>query len=160
LDEASECPWDAETEHACFKPAALRMALNKSLTVLSPYWNMTNKKPWPSRFVIEPAKGTYAATINRAAMMLLAMSFKPALKSSLIKEVTAAVEARGGRVDDHCFMKFDLRAVFEAIVERAMAILSAALRERLPGIADEIDEAFAARLHHLLGSMTQLFPTV
>jgi hypothetical protein len=106
------------------------------------------------------AEGSYAAAINRAAMLLLAMSFRPELKSPLIEEVMAAVEIRGGRVDDRWFMKFDLRAVFEAIVERAMAILSAALRQRLPGIADEIDAAFGDRLHTLLGSIAELVPTL
>ena len=54
----------------------------------------------------------------------------------------------------------DLRAVFEEIVEKAMAILSAALRERLPGIADEIDDSFSDRLHTLLAAFAPLFPTV
>jgi hypothetical protein len=110
--------------------------------------------------LFECAEAGYAEAISRAAMMLLAMSFRPDLKSSLIEEVAAAVEMRGGRIDDQCFIKFDLRAVFEEIVERTMVILSAALRERLPGIADEIDEAFADRLRTLLNSLAPLFPTV
>jgi hypothetical protein len=112
------------------------------------------------RPLFQPAEGTYAKAIARAAMMLLAMSFRPDLKSSLIEEVIAAVEMRGGRIDDRCFVKFDLRAVFEEIVEKAMAILSAALRERLPGIADEIDDSFSDRLHTLLAAFAPLFPTV
>jgi hypothetical protein len=105
------------------------------------------------------ANGDYAATINRAAMMLLAMCFKPDLELALVGAVTAAVEARGGRIDRTLFLKFDLKAVTEEIAERAMAILSAALRERLPGIADEMDEAFGDRLRFLLGRVAQLFPT-
>jgi hypothetical protein len=112
------------------------------------------------RPLFQPAEGTYAKTIARAAMMLVAMSFRPTLKSSLIDEVTAAVEMRGGRIDDRCFTRFDLRAVFDEIVEKAMAILSAALRERLPGIADEIDDSFSDRLHTLLAALAPSFPTV
>lgn len=106
------------------------------------------------------AENSYAAAINRAAMMLLAMSFRPDLQSSLVDAVTAAVVERGGRIDDHWLIKFDLRAVFDAIAERATAILSAALRERLPGVADELDEAFGKNLRILLGSFAQLFPTL
>jgi hypothetical protein len=50
--------------------------------------------------------------------------------------------------------------VFEEIVERAMAILSAAVRQRLPGIADEMDDAFGDRLRILLASIAKLFPTL
>jgi hypothetical protein len=106
------------------------------------------------------AEGAYAEAINRAAMMLVAMSFRPELESSLIEELGEAVGLRGGRIDDQWFVKFDLRAVSEEIVERAMSILSAALRERLPGIADEIDEAFGDRLRSLLGSIAQSLPTL
>ena len=102
----------------------------------------------------------YAETINRAATMLLAMTFKPRLKSSLIDEVIAAVALRGGRIDDLWLIPRDLRAVSEDVVERAMAILSAALRQRLPGIADEIDEAFGNRLRRLLVSIEHFFPTL
>jgi hypothetical protein len=38
--------------------------------------------------------------------------------------------------------------------------LSAALRERLPGIADEMDEAFGDQLRTLLASTARLFPTL
>ena len=93
-------------------------------------------------------------------MLLLAMSFRPDLKASLVDEVAAAVEARGGRIDSEWFVRFDLRAVFEEIVERAMAILSAAVRQRLPGIADEMDDAFGDRLRILLASIAKLFPTL
>ncbi len=93
-------------------------------------------------------------------MLLLAMSFRPDLKASLVDEVAAAVEARGGRIDGEWFVRFDLRAVFEEIVERAMAILSAAVRQRLPGIADEMDDAFGDRLRILLASIAKLFPTL
>ena len=102
----------------------------------------------------------YADAINRSAMMLVAMSFRPDLKPSLVNEVAAAVVVRGGQVEGRRLSKFDLHTVFDEIVERAMAILSAALRERLPGIADEIDGAFGDRLRILLGSMTTLFPTL
>ena len=89
-------------------------------------------------------------------MMLLAMSATPDLKSSLIDEVIKAIEC-GGRVDEW-LISFDLRAVIEEIVERAMTILSAALRERLPGIADEMDEAFGNKLRMLLASIVQPLP--
>jgi hypothetical protein len=110
--------------------------------------------------MFEPAESAYAETINRAAMMLLAMSFKPDLRSSLVDEVATAIDVRGGRIDGQWYIKIDLRAVCEEIVERAMAILSAALRERLPGIADEMDEAFGDRLRTLLASIARLFPTL
>ncbi len=106
-----------------------------------------------------PAEDTYSETINRAAMMLLAMSFKPALKSSLINEVIAAIQLRGGRIDDRWVIEFYLRDVFDEIVVRAMAILSVALRERLPGIADEMDEAFSDKLRALLASFAHELPT-
>jgi hypothetical protein len=104
--------------------------------------------------------GIYADAINRAAMMLVAMSARPDLESSLVDEITAAVIVRGGQIDGLWLTAFDLRAVFEEIAERTTAILSAALRERLPGIADEIDETFGKQLRRLLGSMTPLFPTL
>jgi hypothetical protein len=102
----------------------------------------------------------YADTINRAAMMLLAMTFRPKLKSSLIDEVIAAVVIRGGQIDGRWLIKLDLHDAFEAVVERAMVILSAALRERLPGIADEMDDAFGDKLRRLLGSIEHFFPTL
>lgn len=108
----------------------------------------------------QSVEGAYAETINRAAMMLVAMSFRPGLKSSLIEEFAEAVGLRGGCIDDQWFIKFDLHAVSGEIVEQAMSILSAALRERLPGIADEMDEAFGDRLRTLLGSIAQSFPTL
>jgi hypothetical protein len=104
--------------------------------------------------------GIYDDAINRAAMMLVAMSVRPNLQSLLVDEVAAAVIVRAGLIDGHWLTKFDLHAVFEEIVERTMAILSAALRQRLPGIADEIDEALGDQLRLLLGSMTPLFPTL
>ncbi|MGA2892276.1 MAG: hypothetical protein ABSE22_05360 [Xanthobacteraceae bacterium] len=108
----------------------------------------------------KPSNGIYAETITRAAMLLLAMSYRPDLEASLVNEVAAAVEARGGRIDGKWFVRFDLRAVFEEIVERAMAILSAAVRQRLPGIADEMDEAFGDQLRILLASAAKLLPTL
>ena len=93
-------------------------------------------------------------------MKLLAMSFRPDLKPSLIDEIVAAVAIRGGRIDDQWFANFDLRAVFEEIAERTMTILSIALRERLPNIADEMDEAFGERLRNLLASFAHLFPAL
>jgi hypothetical protein len=102
----------------------------------------------------------YNETINRAAMMLLAMTFKPKLRSSLIDEVITAVDIRGGRIDGLWIIKCDLRDAFENVVARAMKILSAALRQRLPGIADEMDEAFSHRLRLLLASIEHFFPTL
>jgi hypothetical protein len=105
----------------------------------------------------KPLECTYAETINRAAMKLLAMSFKPDLKASLIDEVAAAVEIRGGRIDDQ-WSNFDLDAVFGDVTERTMTILSLALRARLPNIADEMDEAFGESLRNLLASFAHPFP--
>lgn len=104
--------------------------------------------------------GIYADAINQAAMMLVAMSVRPNLKPALVNEVTAAVIIRGGRIDGRWYTKFDLGAVFDEIVTRAMAILSAALRERLPGIADEMDDAFGPKLRRLLEPIAQSFPTL
>src|SRR5580658_586625 len=92
------------------------------------------------RFMSEPSG--YAESIDRAAIMLLAMSFRPDLKSSLIDDIATAVAMRGGRVDGYWFSKFDLTAVFDWIADRTMTILSTAIRERLPEVADEMDEAF------------------
>jgi len=92
------------------------------------------------RFMSEPSG--YAESIDRAAIMLLAMSFRPDLKSSLIDDIATAVAIRGGRIDGHWFSKFDLTAVFDGIADRTITILSAAIRERLPEVADEMDEAF------------------
>jgi hypothetical protein len=108
----------------------------------------------------EPAEYSYAETINRAALKLLAMSFEPDLKTSLIGEIAAAVAMRGGCIDDQWFAKFDLGAVIEEITERTMTMLSAALRQRLPEIADEMDEAFGESLLKLLASCAQLLPTL
>jgi hypothetical protein len=107
-----------------------------------------------------PAKFSYAETIDRAAMVLLAMSSKPDLKSSLIEEIASAVTIRGGRIDEEWFAKFDLCAVLDEIAERTMIILSAALRHRLPKVADEMDEAFGESLRKLLASFAHLFRTL
>jgi hypothetical protein len=122
--------------------------------------NVRIKKAAQMASMSGPAEGTYIETINRAAMMLLAMSFRPKLKSSLIDEVITAVDLRGGRIDNIWLIKFDLRAVFEEVVDRAMTILSAALRERLPGIVDEMDDAFGNRLRRVLASIEHFFPTL
>lgn len=108
----------------------------------------------------ESAAGSYTDTINQASMTLLAMSFRPDLSASLIDNVISAVEARGGRIDDQLFIRYDLHAVFDDVVERTMTILSTALRTRLPGVADEVDEAFADTLRILLGSITPALPTI
>jgi hypothetical protein len=108
----------------------------------------------------ETAECSYAEAINRAALKLVAMSFNADLRSSLIKDIETAVVIRGGQIDGQWLAKFDLSAVFEAIAERTMAILSAALRERLPGIADEMDEKFGESLHKLFASFAHLFPTL
>ncbi len=93
-------------------------------------------------------------------MKLHAMSFRPDLKPLLVDEIAAAVAIRGGRIDDQWFAKFELCTVLEEIAERTMAFLSAALRERLPDIADEMDEAFGESLRKLLASFARLFPTL
>lgn len=53
----------------------------------------------------------YAKAVNRAAILLLAMSFRPNLRSWLIKEITAAVRWRGGQVDGLWLVKYELHAV-------------------------------------------------
>jgi|HubBroStandDraft_2_1064218.scaffolds.fasta_scaffold522561_2 hypothetical protein len=108
----------------------------------------------------EAAECSYAEAINRAALKLVAMSFDADLRSSLLDDIETAVAIRGGRIDGRWLAKFDLGVVFDAIADRTMAILSAALRERLPGIADEMDEKFGDSLRRLLASFAHLFPTV
>lgn len=110
--------------------------------------------------MFKPAEVDYAETIDRAAVMLLAMSIKPDLKASLIEEIASAVAIRGGRIDEQWIAKFDLCAVFDEIAERTMIILSAALRDRLPGVADEVDEALGQNLRKLLASFECLFRTL
>ena len=106
------------------------------------------------------ASARYGETVERAAITLLAMSFRPELKSSLVEEIATAVAIRGGRIDNHWLAKFELAAVIEEVAERTITILSAALRERLPNVADEIDEAFGKSLRKLLTSFSHLFPTL
>jgi hypothetical protein len=108
----------------------------------------------------ETAECSYTEAINRAAMALVVMSFKPDLRSSLIRDIETAVAIRGGQIDGQWLAKFELSVVFDAITERTMAILSAALRERLPGIADEMDEKFGDSLRKLLASFARWFPTI
>jgi hypothetical protein len=108
----------------------------------------------------EAPECSYAEAINRAALKLVAMSFNADLRPSLIRDIETAVAIRGGRIDGQWLAKFDLSVVFDAIAERTMVILSAALRERLPGIADEMDENFGDSLRKLLGSFAHLFPTL
>jgi len=93
-------------------------------------------------------------------MTLVVMSFKPDLRSSLIRDIETAVAIRGGQIDGQWLAKFELSVVFDAIAERTMAILSAALRERLPGIADEMDEKFGDSLRKLLASFARWFHTL
>ena len=100
----------------------------------------------------EAAECSYAEAINRAAWKLVAMSFDADLRPSLIEDIETAVAIRGGRIDGRWLAKFVLGVVFDAIADRTMAILSAALRERLPGIADEMDEKFGDSLRRLLAS--------
>jgi hypothetical protein len=102
----------------------------------------------------------YTEAINRAAIALLAMSFRPNLKSRLINEIIAAVRWRGGQVDGHWLAKYELRAVCKEVAERALTMLSIILRERLPGIADEMDGEFGEKLQSLLFSFRPLFPTL
>jgi hypothetical protein len=102
----------------------------------------------------------YTEAINRAAIVLLAMSFRPNLRSGLIDEITAAVRWRGGQVDGHWLAKHELLAVCEEVAARAMTMLSVMLRERLPGIADEMDREFGDKLQSLLFSLRPLFPTL
>ena len=108
----------------------------------------------------ETAECNYAEAINRAALKLIAMSFNTDLRASLVKDIETAVAVRGGRIDGQWFAKFDLSVVVDAIAERTMAILSTALRERLPGIADEMDETFGESVRKLLASLAHLFPTL
>jgi len=102
----------------------------------------------------------YAEAINQASLTLLAMSLEPNLRLSLIGRVIAAVESRGGCVDDLWLIKQDLDAALDDIADVVTQILLVALRERLPGIADEIDEAFGDRLRNMLHVMAQPLPTI
>jgi hypothetical protein len=102
----------------------------------------------------------FADAVNQAAALLLAISYRPELKPSLVAEVTAAVVIFRDERNGQRLTKFDLRAVLEAIVARALEILAAALQERLPGVADEVDESFGEKLWILLGSVAQLFPAL
>ena len=108
----------------------------------------------------KPVEFTYAETINRAAMKLLAMKlFGPRLKASLIDEIGAAVAIRGGQIDNQWLMNFDLRIVFEEIAERTMAMLSVVhFVSACRTIADEMDAAFGESLRNLLASFAQQFP--
>ena len=47
--------------------------------------------------ILQCAELSYAERIDRAAVILVAMSFRSELKPALIDEIAAAVEARGGR---------------------------------------------------------------
>ena len=109
---------------------------------------------WRSRSASGGRK--YAKTIDHAAMMLLAMSVKPRLRAALTEDVVTAVELRGGRLDKTSLVKFDVHAVFDDIAERAAAILSAALRRRLPGIVDEVDQAFGEQLRALIAATAKV----
>jgi hypothetical protein len=92
-----------------------------------------------------------ADSITRAAMMLLAMSMRPALDRDLLEEIAAAAADRGGRLDDPLFVTLDLHVVLEAIAAKAIDILGAALRERLAGTVDEIDCCFGDQVRVRLG---------
>lgn len=117
--------------------------------VVEPSWDQTRSM-----------QSSYAGAVHRAAVVTLAMGFSPNLKFRLIKEITAAVKWRGGQIDGHWLVKYELRAVCEEVVERALAMLSIVLRHRLPGVADEMDEAFGDQLRDLLSSLSPLFPTL
>jgi len=108
----------------------------------------------------EPVEDPYLKAVNRAALVLLAMSFRPNLKPTLTAEIGTLLDLRGSLIDAKWTSTFDLRAVFEDIVQQAMAILSIIIRGRLPGIADEMDEAFGERLRWLLRSFGHLFSTL
>ena len=109
---------------------------------------------------LAPPEDSYAAAINRASLTLLAMSLKPNLRLSLIGRVIAAVESRGGCIEGQWLIKQDLDAALDDIADAVTGILSVALRERLPGIADEIDDAFGDRLRTMLQVMAQPLPTL
>jgi hypothetical protein len=85
------------------------------------------------------------------------MSFRPDLKSSLIDDIATAVAIRGGRIDGRWFSKFHRTAVFDGIADRTRTILSAAIRDRLPEVAEEVDEAFGEHLRKLLASFSPMF---
>ena len=57
-------------------------------------------------------------------------------------------------------LKYELGAVCEEVAARALTMLSVILRERLPGIADEMDGEFGEKLQSLLFSFRPLFPTL
>jgi hypothetical protein len=102
----------------------------------------------------------YTEAVNRAAIVLLAMSLRPNLRPWLIQEITAAVKSRGGQIDGHWLVKYELRVVCQEVAERTLTMLSIILRERLPGIADEMDRECGEKLRGLLSSLTPFFPTL
>lgn len=101
----------------------------------------------------------YSEAVDRAAIVLLAMSYRPSLRPRLIREITTAVKRRGGQIDG-LLVRYDLRAVCEEVADRALTMLSVILRDRMPGIADEMDAAFGDKLRGMLFSLMPLFPTL
>ena len=106
------------------------------------------------------ASGSYAEAVRQAAALLVAMSFKPNLQLALLGKVFKAVQFRGGSIGDHLLLRHDLSAALDDVTRTTAKILSTALRIKLPGIADEIDEAFVNQLRNLLDTIVAPLPTM
>jgi hypothetical protein len=105
------------------------------------------------------ASRSYAEAVGQASILLVAMSFRPNLQFVFLGMVVKAVEFRGGLIDN-LLLRYDLAAALEDVAQSAALILSVALRAKLPGIADELDEAFVNQLRRLLRNLVETLPTM
>jgi hypothetical protein len=113
----------------------------------------------PLRYDTTAVSRSYAEAVGQASILLVAMSFRPNLQFAFLGTVVKAVEFRGGLIDD-LLLRYDLAAALDDVAQSAALILSAALRAKLPGIADELDEAFVNQLRRLLGNLAEPLPTM
>jgi hypothetical protein len=111
------------------------------------------------RFDFDMMSTSYTETVAQAAILLVAMSFKPDLQFRLLDELMKAVEFRGGYVGG-LLLRYDLAAAVEDVAQSAARLLSTAMRAKLPGVADDLDEAFVDQLRRLLGAVVQTMPTM
>jgi len=113
----------------------------------------------PLRYDTTSPSHSYAEAVGQASVLLVAMSFRPNLQFAFLSKVIKAVEFRGGLIGG-LLLRYDLAAALDDVAQSAARILSAALRAKLPGIADELDEAFISQLRSLLGNLVQPLPTM